>query len=701
MSEKESLKGRIEAARKRLVEGAGGAMEGLAQVATSLQMAELNKRLKEVHGRLLSETFRLIMLGRFKNGKSTMMNALLGKVTQAVSDLPPNTGPMPVDDLPCTATLTSICYAARPYVKVWKMDGQNEMWSLKRYLAEATVKSDDAETQKFFENIREFEVGFPADLCQSGVTLLDSPGLDDVPQRSAITREAVGQCDAAIVVYRHEPLAGEGEREFVSRTVAGTGTRVFTLVNLYNGRKVDERLKGFTWNRLVKEMQGEAPYAGQDLASKDIFFIDAKMAMEGKLSGDQSLIEASGLGPFERRLGEFLVRDRQRTHVERWVRVASDTAGLMDQQISQRRKGLEQDQARLQAAYDKIKPELEAIHQRKAKLPALFERYLRECQRELRSSFQEMVNQVRQDLPDHLARTPLPTMKTATGMVFSSFQQGALCKEALTVCNAFITERVKAWTNNPPEKPGAQRSLAPILQRFTEDIRDEVARIDRAFAQMQLQLTGWAPQTGGPSTVISMQERVLAGVAGLFVGDFASLFGAGGGGWRAVVGNLAGQLAVGIGMFALGLAGSLVFLPAVLAAGILGSLLGGGWGLEERIKRSVLLAVDQGTDGSGGKVKDEKGNEVRGLVHAAADAAPKIDSACASLFKALEEDVMQKVNAEVEGEESNIRKIMEDNKRDAADKARLVAELDQATMKIEAHRKALKQAALEAKVAMP
>jgi len=50
----------------------------------------------------------------------------------------------------------------------WAVDGTSEEWSLTRYLDDAIVKDSEEETERFFDQIREFEVGFPSELCQSG-----------------------------------------------------------------------------------------------------------------------------------------------------------------------------------------------------------------------------------------------------------------------------------------------------------------------------------------------------------------------------------------------------------------------------------------------------------------------------------------------------------------------------------------------------
>ena len=162
----------------------------LASLASSLDMKETTARLEQTAERLASDTFQIIVAGRFKNGKSTLLNALLGRTTRPVPELGVGQGPMPSGELPCTATLTSIHYAERPWVRAWGFDGSSEEWSIEKYRREGTVRENESDTRDFFRKIREFEMGFPAELCQSGVTVIDSPGTDDIPERTEVTRQA-------------------------------------------------------------------------------------------------------------------------------------------------------------------------------------------------------------------------------------------------------------------------------------------------------------------------------------------------------------------------------------------------------------------------------------------------------------------------------------------------------------------------------
>lgn len=675
-----ALKDVLEQAREQLIKQAGGAMDALAAIATALDMKETSARIKKNSDRLKSDTFNLIIIGRFKNGKSTMMNALLGKPTVPVVEMENGAGPMPVDDLPCTATLTSIRYSEQPFVKVWRFDGKSEEWSLSKYLRESSVRGNEEENEKIFKDIRGFDVGFPAELCKSGVTLMDSPGLDDVPQRTEVTRQAVDSCDAAIVIYRSDVCAGQGEREFVSNVLASTGTRVFTLINMWNGRAVDDRFKAFAWNRLVAYDQGGQEYAGQDFTTKDIYFVDGLKALKGKFSEDPQVVADSGLGLFEERLGEFLLKDRHYTHMQKYIRGADVEATAIDQAISQRRAAIEADGQKLQQAYEAIQPQFEAIRARRDKLPQIFERYQSEAARDLRASFEQMIAQLRNDLPAELKSRHLPTMANPAMKLTGTFQQKKLCAEALEICNEIISERVTAWGNTSGTPGAATEILTGIIERMFDEVRGEIAAIDRAFNQAHFELTGWSVNASAPTSVVSMQERVLSGVAGLLVGDFSIVTG-GAGGWRSVAGAFGANIVTGFVLGALGLAGSVVFWPIVIVAGLVTSLVTGSIGLEDRVKNKVLETV------------------LPGLANAPQEIAPTLDAQLASVFGQVQEETMRSVLAVIEEEERNIHRMSELNKRGRAEKTQALATLDDLTRKVTTIRQGLKEITVKAQQA--
>ena len=50
---------------------------------------------------------------------------------------------------------------------------------------------------------------------------------------------------------------------------------------------MDPELRQEAWNRIVHMAQGGPTYSGQNLTEKQIYFVDAKAALEGRLCGSQ------------------------------------------------------------------------------------------------------------------------------------------------------------------------------------------------------------------------------------------------------------------------------------------------------------------------------------------------------------------------------------------------------------------------------
>lgn len=646
-----------------------GAIDGLAEVAERLDMAETAGRLARTAENLRSDTFNIIVMGRFKNGKSTLLNSLMGGTTHAV-ELDSNHGPMVVDDLPATATLTMVHYADTPSVVVWDHDGHREEWTLERYLHESTLDIDEEENQRRFGHIRQFEMGFPARLCQAGVTVFDSPGLDDQPSRTKITREASAACDAAIVVYRSDVLMGQNELMDSSELVA-EGTRVFTVVNLRDGRQVDDRLRGFVWNRYVRDIQGGDTYAGQDLAERDIYFIDAKRASAGRYTGDAEAVALSGLPQFEHALGAFLTRDRQHVHLSKHTRIAGRLAESIAQHIEQRRLSVRTDRDELRRTYESLFPRLEEIRARPGRLEALFARFTEEARTVLVASFLQMIASVRRDLPDHMETVELSSSNRFTRI----FRQKKLAAEAADAISAFVADRTTAWGEKE-----AQRLLAPIIDRLEAEISEEVAEIGESLDDIHFQLTGWEVDASETSPLVGRKERVLAAAAGMVFGDLSAAVTGGAGGFRGAAGGIAGAVTTGVTLAIAG-ASMTVLAPITLAAALAAGIAAGGWDLDGRIKRKIANETDP-------RIAD-----------LGRDIEPRMAEKVEATFDAVETAVTREIVAIVAEEERNIRQVVELNQRDQTERDDVLADLTQAATALGKHQQALAQAVVVAQQA--
>jgi len=646
-------------------------IQKLSGIAQQLDMKETQKRLQEINTDLDSDNFRIIIVGRFKNGKSTLMNALLGRCTGNIPEFA-DKGPMPVDSLPATAVLTSIRYADRSYVRMHRMDNGTEEWTLARYLRDAVVKDSREENSQFFKNIKHFEVGFPVELCRAGVTLIDSPGSDDTPERDEITRQAVQRCDAAIAVFRSDSPVGMVELDFIERYVSGTGTKVFTVINVHG--EVSERLKGVIWDKLVTQRGGPA-YLGQSFIERDIYFVNAKMAFEGKMAQDLEKLQKSGILALEERLGKFLLTERHQVHMERFVKSADMEAGGMLEKVGQKQAALRLDAAQLQANYDNVKPQLAALKNRSKMIAPIFAKYTRDVRIGLTTGFTQLINEIRQELQGELRRR----MPDDAGW-FDVFKQKVLTQEAIQHCKDYIEKRIDEWSKNSPDKPGAQQLIQPLMDSLHRELEAQAQELDRQVKKVRFDLTGWKPDLDGQVTVISTTERILSGLAGLIVGDYSILFGAAGG-WRGVAANLAGQVLAASILAAVGLLAAPLAIPAIMVAGIVASLFGVKYKLIERIQEKVIAHVDENLRNAP--------NEVNRVIETEVD----------KMFSEMEEVTSRTMDKIVAEEERTIQEIMEDTLRTKETRTKMLANLEVIAAAITAIRKNLKEATVQYKQA--
>lgn len=664
MSETESttLADAVQNAVKEAKETAGKAISGLAGLARNLDMEEDADRLSTIEAQLASDTFKLIVMGRFKNGKSTLLNAILGGTTRQI-DLDGHHGPMVVDDLPATATLTGVSYAEEPCIKAWGFDGKAQPWTLRRYLAESVLDTDQKESDRRFADIKEFEMGFPARLCKAGVTVYDSPGLGDHPTRTPITREAARRCDAAIVVYSSQAPLGQEEMADAAR-VAADGTAVFTVINLWNGRRPDERLKGFVWNRYVRDQLGGPTYVGQDLAAeKGIYFLDADRARRGRYSGDEAQVAESGLTAFEQQLGDYLRRERSQIHLKKFATQASNVAAGIEQHMEQRRMATRADQEQLRDAYEAILPRLAALQDRPGRLSKVFNRYRQRAEVELTASFLSLGARIRKDLPDHLETVELPTEESFAKV----FLQRKLLDEAYKAAGDYVTGRIRSWSETE-----TALLLRPVLDDLAEEIETEVAAIGQELDEIHMELTGWEVTSGG-GAIVSTKERVLTTIGAVLMGDLPSALSGGAGGWRGAVGAAAGGFGAGVLLALAGVTSAAVFLPVALAAAAMAGIAGGGAGLVKRARRKVL---------------DDADGKLALLPQETAAITAKLQEQ----FDTIEQAVTDEITALIHEERRNIEEIVELNQRDQVERDRILASLDDAARTLADHQRALEYA---------
>ena len=129
--------------------------------------------LNELTSDIQDDFFTIVVLGEFKRGKSTLVNALLGERI------------LPTDVLPETATINAIMYSETPMLSVVMRDGTEEHGEVsEQFLKKFSARNPQA----LAEQVKYIKIGYPADILQQNVVIVDTPGVSDInEQRCEVT----------------------------------------------------------------------------------------------------------------------------------------------------------------------------------------------------------------------------------------------------------------------------------------------------------------------------------------------------------------------------------------------------------------------------------------------------------------------------------------------------------------------------------
>lgn len=283
----------------------------LGKICKRLNLEENQKDLNKCREKLASHKFAVGVMGEFKRGKSTVINSMLEKEI------------MPADIMPCSATMNRVTYDLQPHVELIMQDGTVKnipVEQLENYVTKLTSENESRASL-----VEEAIVYYPCRFCQNGVDIVDTPGLNDDERMNRISEEVISKLDAVIMVITPDNPFSMSEAEFVrNKLMVSDLSRLIFLVNKIDTvRKIQDRqrvvqgikekIQGSVLEKMA-EIYGEGSKEYQDAKMKmgniRIYPISALDALEGKIEGDQQLIEQSGTLPFEEALTCMLTEER-------------------------------------------------------------------------------------------------------------------------------------------------------------------------------------------------------------------------------------------------------------------------------------------------------------------------------------------------------------------------------------------------------
>lgn len=278
--------------------------------------------------------FRVVVMGTFTSGKSTLINALLGSRI------------LPELALPSTAILTFIQFGCDiDDVEIHYRDIVNEDGNVTKGAVEHISKEkfmqtyhyDIADTEKLsqmggiprFKKVAYSIVRCSLPLVQDGVSIVDTPGLEDKDVATELALDIAAKAQAIIYVCGERGFA-EADREYFEENFKGNSGNVFFILNKMDNITSDLQRKQAI-GRVRYDVKGCFVKADgsvdEALMSKRVFGLSSLLALDARrgMTFDEDLqkdvplseekqtmkLQRSQFLPFEEALQEFLTTDER------------------------------------------------------------------------------------------------------------------------------------------------------------------------------------------------------------------------------------------------------------------------------------------------------------------------------------------------------------------------------------------------------
>lgn len=289
---------------------------------------------EELKNKIRQNVFNLVVLGQFKRGKTSLINALLSAEI------------LPTAVVPLTSIATIIKYGEAVHIAVFFNDGKMieiEPAALNQYVTEKGNPKNE-------KNVQEVVITYPSPYLKDGVRLIDTPGVGSVYEHNTdVAYQYLPKSDAALFLLSVDQPVSKAELEFL-RDVKEYAHRIFFLQNkadYVSPQDLQESIS-FSKNIIEESLRTEVK----------IFPLSAKNALEGKLTGSRELVEKSFLPEFEQILNTFLMQEKGKVLL---LSVMNNLLRL----LSQTRLGLELELKSLVTPLEELKEKIALFEKKK------------------------------------------------------------------------------------------------------------------------------------------------------------------------------------------------------------------------------------------------------------------------------------------------------------------------------------------------
>jgi len=430
------------------------ALREVARLADETGMHTLTSELlRERIPKLEEERFVLVVLGEFNHGKSTFVNALLGASV------------LPAGITPTTATINHIVYADKPCAKAVLLDETQRVVDPKSLNEWVTIEGSKAEKTRYVE------VGWPADILRDRVTLVDTPGVNDINEaRAEITYNYIPRADAVLFLLDSSQVLKQSERSFLEqRILRRSRDKLLFVIGKSDLLSPEERAEA---TRYVRD--NLQPLLG---AEPMIFPVSARLQLAGRS-------DESGIPELKSYLQHYLADERGRVLLDNASSDGQRLCAYLRQNLGIKARSLTLSLEELEARIARVQKELSGKQQT-----------MRQLQARIVAESDAIKARIRLDLEEFVA-------------AFSSALPGEIDKassdDVRKYLQLFLQDTFKQWAEQEGDR------VASELERLAEQI------IQITNENVQQAMATLAAELGPTDTRVDLQVDTLKYDVGIF-----------------------------------------------------------------------------------------------------------------------------------------------------------------------------------------
>ncbi|WP_027725897.1 dynamin family protein [Tuberibacillus calidus] len=450
--------------------------EKLDRLILILKEVGFDKGVKKVElhkTKIIEDSFQIAVVGEFSRGKSTFINALLGKKI------------LPSLARPTTTILNIISYGDEPSITLYyrdeaKLPKRISEEEFKKIIAPMDPIEGDPDSEKEYkeavEKIKEIrfaDISAPLSFCKDGVTIIDTPGTNDLdPAREQITNNIIPNADAAILLLSAKKILAQSEMSFLrDRLLVNDIQKIFIVINFKDVLDSDEKIEK------VKDFTRE--HLKPILGDTKVFLITAKQALNArrKMNGEELVnkfghpiptwdIEDTGILEFEEALSKFLQYERGAIKLLKPIQASNKIIDhVINNSIEFQRKTLVSDIQHLDEKIEAFKPRVRNVRKTGKKA-------LHKIESQLSYKGKEIISWYEKEL-DHISSRALSVIDR-----YEYLDPQAIARE--------IEDEIAPLerTLHLEKKKRVEMSISEIIKLASQNLDQEWDRLNQAFDRL-------------------------------------------------------------------------------------------------------------------------------------------------------------------------------------------------------------------------